>query len=241
LALSAFKAPIFTVQSRASPHDVVSSGFVNSAGNQGFLKTLNRNALLRLLYTQPGVSRAQLARLSRLTKMTVGALTQELIAEGWVLEGDAPRGLSGRPGLPLSLNPHRICTLGAEIAVDYVVVVACDLFGNIIAERYTPLEVRTTPSLPPLEALKIVAANVKSLTQSRAFRGRRVMGLGLSVPGPVQGDLLRFAPNLNWTETPILELLKPMLNPSGSISFGLEKNRARLCTSALGLAWVAAL
>jgi predicted NBD/HSP70 family sugar kinase len=205
---------VFYVRSRASAN-VVSSGFVNSAGNQGFLKTLNRNALLRLLYTQPGVSRAQLARLSRLTKMTVGALTQELIAEGWVSEGDAPKGASGRPGLPLTLNAELICTLGAEIAVDYVVVVACDLLGNVIAEQYTPLEVSAKPSLTPPEALRIVAKSVKSLVRGEALRDRRVLGLGVSVPGPVEGERLRFAPNLNWSETPILELLVPMLKGSG--------------------------
>ena len=201
---------------------------MNAAGNQGFLKTLNRNALLRLLYTHPGVSRAQLARLSRLTKMTVGALTQELIAEGWILEGDAPRGSSGRPGLPLRLNPKLICSLGAEIAVDYVAVVACDLLGNVIAERLTPL-ILSKQSIAPLEALQIVAAVVNALRSDKALRGRRVLGLGVSVPGPVEADVLRFAPNLGWGETPILDLLAPLLKGRlTQLSLENEANAAAL-------------
>jgi predicted NBD/HSP70 family sugar kinase len=108
-----------------------------------------------------------------------------------------------------------ICTLGAEIAVDYVATVACDLLGNVIAEEYSALESGTRSSLTPLEALQIVAKSVKSLCRSKALRDRRVLGLGVSVPGPVEGALLRFAPNLNWSETPVLELLAPMLGGSG--------------------------
>jgi predicted NBD/HSP70 family sugar kinase len=217
---------------QSAPRDhsrVVSSGFVNAAGNQGFLKTLNRNALLRLLYTQPGVSRAQLARLSRLTKMTVGALTQELIAEGWILEGDAPRSSSGRPGLPLRLNPNLICSLGAEIAVDYVAVVACDLFGNVIAERLSPLISSKKQTIAPLEALQMVAAGVSALRSDKALRGRRVLGLGVSVPGPVEADVLRFAPNLGWGETPVLQWLAPLLKGRGvQLSLENEANAAAL-------------
>ena len=205
---------------------------MNAAGNQGFLKTLNRNALLRLLYTQPGVSRAQLARLSQLTKMTVGALTQELISEGWVLEGDAPRTTSGRPGLPLRLNPNLICTLGAEIAVDYAAVVACDLLGNVIAERLSPLTSSKKQAITPLEALRVVAAGVSALRRDKALRGRRVLGLGVSVPGPVEANVLRFAPNLNWGETPVLQLLAPLLKGSGVLleqhSLENEANAAAL-------------
>ncbi len=183
------------------------------AGNQAFLKTLNRNALLRLLYEHPGATKASLARLSSLTKMTVGALTQELKTEGWLLEGQSLRGQSlgtqgatGRPGSPLSLNPHQLCTLGAEIAVDYVMIVACNLLGEVVAQFDSP-----RAPLNPDDAVRTIAEGVRKLQASPSVRTQRILGLGVSAPGPVEAERLRFAPNLQWGETHLLGLLRPAL------------------------------
>jgi predicted NBD/HSP70 family sugar kinase len=180
---------------------------VTIAGNQGFLKHLNRNAVLRLLYTHPGASRAELARLSRLTRMTVGALVAELVAEGWVREGMSPRdgnarGEAGRPGTSLELNPDRLCALGAEVGVDYTTVVVCDPLGRVLAQVHFP---RAPQS--PSDAASLVSEGVNVLLEDATVLGRRVLGLGVSVPGPVQDGVLRFAPNLGWGETRFLELL----------------------------------
>jgi predicted NBD/HSP70 family sugar kinase len=188
------------VSSYADPH-------VTIAGNQGFLKYLNRNALLRLLYTHPGASRAELARLSRLTRMTVGALVAELVAEGWVRPGRAlrdgsARGEAGRPGTSLELNPDCLCALGAEVGVDYATVVACDPLGRVLAQVHVPRAPQG-----PSDAASLVSAGVNALLEDTTLSERRVLGLGVSVPGPVQDGVLRFAPNLGWGETRFLELL----------------------------------
>ena len=47
-------------------------------GDQRFVKSINRNVLLRLLLDEPGQSRAALAERSGLTKSTVSLLTKEL-------------------------------------------------------------------------------------------------------------------------------------------------------------------
>ena len=58
-------------------------------GDQRFVKTLNRMALLRLLRDESGLSRADLANRSGLTKSTVSLITKELIDEGWLVEDGA--------------------------------------------------------------------------------------------------------------------------------------------------------
>jgi predicted NBD/HSP70 family sugar kinase len=199
---------------------------VTIAGNQGFLKHLNRNALLRLLYTHPGASRAELARLSRLTRMTVGALVAELVAEGWVREGGSPRDLSargeaGRPGTSLELNPERLCALGAEVGVDYTTVVACDPLGRVLAQVHFPRAPEN-----PADAASLVLQGVNALFEDAALLGRRVLGLGVSVPGPVQDGVLRFAPNLGWGETRFLELLKPTSPEDGWLEHLVLENEA---------------
>ncbi len=200
---------------------------MNRAGNQSHLKAHNRNTLVRLLYTDSGVSRAELARRSSLTKMTVGALVQESIAEGWVLEGDALRGSSGRPSLPLRLNPDVLCAIGAEIGVSELRIVACNLLGEVIAQRHiTNLESRD-----PLLVCQRLALEVTELLEQPVLDERRVLGLGVSVPGPVLNGVLHFAPNLTWPQTRVLELLRPLLPApleSEKLCLGNEANAAAL-------------
>ncbi|MCY1542696.1 Winged helix-turn-helix DNA-binding protein [compost metagenome] len=72
---------------------------MKTTGDQQLVKRINRSVLLRLLRRQSGLSRAQLAQESGLTKSTVSLLVRELIDEGWVTEGDVPaaRGWGARP------------------------------------------------------------------------------------------------------------------------------------------------
>ena len=59
-------------------------------GDQSLLKRINRMALVGLVKAQPGVSRADLAKHTGLTKSTVSILVKGLIHEGWLCERAVP-------------------------------------------------------------------------------------------------------------------------------------------------------
>jgi hypothetical protein len=74
-------------------------------GDQRYLKAINRMNLLRLLREQAGMSRAELAERSGLTRSTVSARIKELIAEGWLSEESASAtGGPGRRPTPLNVD-----------------------------------------------------------------------------------------------------------------------------------------
>ena len=76
-------------------------------GDQTYVKSINRNVLLRLLLDEPGQSRATLAERSGLTKSTVSLLAKELLDEGWLAEdGVAVTGSLGRRPTPLDRKTH---------------------------------------------------------------------------------------------------------------------------------------
>jgi predicted ArsR family transcriptional regulator len=81
---------------------------MKTTGDQQLVKRINRSVLLRLLRSRSGLSRAQLAQESGLTKSTVSLLVRELIDEGWLAETDitAAPGL-GRPSTPLQIDSRR--------------------------------------------------------------------------------------------------------------------------------------
>jgi len=78
---------------------------MNTTGDQPLVKRINRSVLLRLLRVQPGLSRAQLAQQSGLTKSTVSLLVRELIDESWLTESDTVNAKgAGRPSTPLQID-----------------------------------------------------------------------------------------------------------------------------------------
>jgi len=97
----------------------------NRAGDQSYLKHLNRAALLDHVRREPGLTRAELATRLQITKVTVGSTVQALLDEGWLSEGDLQHGNLGRPGRALYLDEDHHLVLGAEVGVQGLRVAAC--------------------------------------------------------------------------------------------------------------------
>lgn len=171
---------------------------------------MNRSAILRLVMRRPGTPKAELARLTNVTKATVGLLAEELIKEGWLRAGGAVANGTGRPITPLYLNPDGFLLIGAEIGVDYRNVVAINLLGQVVARRYRPVTIGT-----PTDAFSHLADEVNSLVEET--RGRSVLGLGVGLPGPVElgTDRLVVAPNLGWRDVDARRLIFEALQGVG--------------------------
>jgi predicted NBD/HSP70 family sugar kinase len=182
-------------------------------GDQSLLKRINRMGLIRLVKTYPGYSRADLAKHTGLTKSTVSLLVQELIDEGWLCESDTQATKSvGRRPTPLMLDPNRLALLGAEIDVDTLNVVACNLHGELLASQsvnYRHVSVEKT--------VEKLCGMVKEIHRSLRAQRRTVLGLGVGLPGVVDtsGTVLRFAPNLSWRDVPIAQQLQRELKKLG--------------------------
>ncbi|MFD0748135.1 hypothetical protein ACFQ1L_44970 [Phytohabitans flavus] len=75
-------------------------------------------------------SRADIAAATSLTRATVSALVDDLIAGGLLTEvGPAPRAGAGRPAAGLVLSASGPAGLGLEINVDYLAACVVDLAG----------------------------------------------------------------------------------------------------------------
>jgi len=182
-------------------------------GDHSLLKRINRMALVRQVKAEPGLSRVELAHRTGLTKATVGLLAQELIGEGWLCESAPASGQGvGRPRVPLALDPHRMGLLGAEVGVDYLNAVACNLQGELLWSRripYRPEGVART--------VRRLAALVSGAHAELRAQGRRRLGLGVGVPGAVdvRSGMLRFAPNLGWHDVDLARQLETALRRAG--------------------------
>ncbi|WP_456268598.1 ROK family protein [Kushneria sp. AK178] len=175
------------------------------AGDLNSLKQRNRLAILDTLRRSPGLTRTELAHRTGLTKVTVGSAVMSLLESGWLEEGAAPRQRrGGRPGRALSLSEHHHLLVGVEVGVHELRLLGCTLSGVLLAQRCLP-RAGTTPD----DAARQLAHELTDMLESDDLGARRLLGVGVALPGPVMpGEpLLGLAPNLGWHRVRFLDLL----------------------------------
>ena len=151
--------------------------------------------LLRAVHANPGLTRADAARL---IGIGTGATT-ELVARLSAAEllGERPATRSGGRGRPTTvLVPHPAGPLVAAVSITYEAwrVDVVELGGATVA---TAGGEHDQPGGGD-QVVRSVGAAVARLR--RRLGGRRIRGIGIAVPGIVSHGLLREASNLDWYE-----------------------------------------
>jgi predicted NBD/HSP70 family sugar kinase len=164
---------------------------VAGPAGQQTVRRHNLGLVLEQIANGHGRSRAQLAHSTGLTRTTVSALVDDLVASRLVSELAPDRGSRGRPASPLVLNPDGPAGLGIEVNVDYISACVVDLTGALRARRTTITDNRLgTPRAGLQRALRLAE-------QVWADVDLPVAGVTLALPGLVDGSgVLHRAPNL---------------------------------------------
>ncbi len=192
----------------------------------------NTAAVLRLLRDRGPASRADLARLSGLSKATVGTIVAGLQARGALSEaGTAVTAGRGRPSVPVAHDGAALVGLGIEVNVDYTAVTALDLAGR---ERWFEEVAHAGAPLSPQQVGDLARRHVVRLQQ----QGSEVLGLTVVVPGLVDraaGRVVR-APNLGWSDVDLAALLREGLSPTVAVAVDNDANCAARAESLRGVA-----
>jgi predicted NBD/HSP70 family sugar kinase len=160
------------------------------------VRDINKRVILNLIRTRQPISRADLARASGLQRSTVSLIVEELIEDNWVLEGPTGRLPRGRRPTFLRLNDDRVI-IGVDVRPIQITVALADVNG-----RFTSQETMATPS-DAKTGIDGIIERIHHLL--RSCRGKKVEGIGISLPGRVDraSERLVFAPNLKWPDTEI--------------------------------------
>src|SRR4051794_18444812 len=172
--------------------------------SQEELRRGNVSALLSWVHAQGPTSRAVLTTELGLNRSTIGDLTSQLESMGLVSEGlPVPARRSGRPSLVVTACPE-VSVVAIALDVDRITVALVGL-GGIELERRTRVHQRGEHDVA--QVVETVAQLVREVMSHP--QGARCFGLGVSIPGAVRlsDGLVRFAPNLGWTNEPFTDLL----------------------------------
>ncbi|MFE9427384.1 ROK family protein [Kitasatospora sp. NPDC006697] len=187
-------------------------GAAQQAASQQGMRRQNLALVLRTVADHGPLSRAEVAARTGLTRAAVSSLVTELTEPAVLGEAEPePTGRVGRPGAALTVSERGPAGIGLEIGVGHLAACAVDLCGRVRAERRSEGANRGRPSGEVLAELAGLAAAV---AEQVAADGLRPVGLGVAVPGLVGGrpGAVQHAPNLDWREVPVRELISPQLD-----------------------------
>ena len=105
-----------------------------SASTPQLLRRTNLRSVLDVLRTVPSATGTDLIEATGLTRATVIAVCDDLIARGWAREAPSPRteGQKGRPARRFEFNESAGFVLGLDIGLATVRVVVSDLAGTVV-------------------------------------------------------------------------------------------------------------
>ncbi|KGM10595.1 ROK family transcriptional regulator [Cellulomonas carbonis] len=169
-------------------------------------RTHHRAMVLQRLFHDGPLSRADLARSTGLTKVTVSDLVASLVADGLVAElGVRAEGRVGKPATLVGLRTEAFQVVAVDLAADAVMHGAVlDLTGQVLERRAAPVDGRTGQEA--VDALVTFCAElVDAATQP-------VLGVGVGSPGVVDADgTVLEAPNRGWFDVPLAATLADAL------------------------------
>ncbi|GLS19475.1 sugar kinase [Labrys miyagiensis] len=116
-----------------------------------------------------------------LSRVTIGQRLGELFEASIIREGDGTLSSGGRPKRQIELNNEAGLIAAADVGETHLHVGIADLAANVLADKTIAFDLTQSPE----STLSEIAEAVDSLLASNGRRVRELIGMGLSLPAPV--------------------------------------------------------
>ncbi len=165
-------------------------------------RTFNQQLVLRALHDHSPLSRADLARLTGLTRTSVSDLVGTLIDDGLIEEVGRGRSSGGKSPILLRVAPDGRHLIGLDLGDAEFSGAVVNLRGEILRSIHLPLEGRNGDA-----AVDLVLQLVDAL---RADDRSALLGIGIGAPGVIDTSTgtVRWSVNLDWAELRLGPLLE---------------------------------
>ncbi|WP_020385788.1 ROK family protein [Kribbella catacumbae] len=162
------------------------------AATPPMLRRVNAGKLLSVLSTAGVMTGTGLIEATGLTRATVHAVCNDLIAMGWVVEldpgHDAPGTPVGRPSRRFEFNSQAGYVLGIDVGAAKTTVLLSDLRGETVAKTGRSFQSVKTPA----EQTQVVNEAVLEVLAAADVTDSEVLAAGVGVAAPVdrEGNIL---------------------------------------------------
>ena len=139
------------------------------------------DSVLRLIWTERLISRAEIARRFKLSRSTVTEIVKDLLQSGFIIERKRCKSQGGRRPILLEFQDEVRCILGVDIGATHVNVVLTDLQGKILERREKVHPVRTDPEGTRELIFELCDECLKAWKDGTGS----LLSIGVAVPSPV--------------------------------------------------------
>jgi len=165
-------------------------------------KQHNRDLILKTIFVHESISRAEIARITHLTRTTVSDVVAGLMIEGLVKEIGFGASIGGKYPILLSVVADSRYLIGLNLAQDKFVGAIVNLRGEIKEMVEAPVHDDNGEN-----ALNLVYQITDQLMKKKI---KPIVGIGVGTPGLVntrEGVVVN-AVNLEWQDLPLSQLLE---------------------------------
>ncbi|MDO3408406.1 ROK family protein [Saccharibacillus sp. CPCC 101409] len=164
-------------------------------GDASYIKQINRSLIIQEILKERMASRADLSKITALTRATISAQVADLLNEELVVETHLEHNAVGRKPIQLSLNGQAGYALGIDLDYGRISFTVTDLLGRRVSAETAALESHGYPDI-----LRLLTQYI--LKYRERFSGSRygIVGIVVSVHGLVSNnEIIQYVPRFNWT------------------------------------------
>lgn len=170
-------------------------------------RRLNRQRLFEAIRRLGPISRAELAKRTRLSPPTVSALVEELVAEvGLLREVGVGASSGGRPPILLEFNAEFGVLAGVDIGSRTTRFALADLQGRVVARHQEPTRADSCDA-----TVAQVLAGIDRLMAASGRDVSKLFAVGIGAPGMTDvttGRVISAANLAGWTDVPLREIVE---------------------------------
>lgn len=173
------------------------------------IKLINELQVLNLIRDLGPVSKINVARKTKMSKVAVFDIIKRLMENGFVVEvgkGDSTARGGKRPSM-IKLNPGNHYVVGVEFKRSEARIGLADIEAKIIAKR----KVTYDPGSEPQKTLNKILQRIDQMLKAHAVGNSKLVSIGIGIPGLIdyKQGVIRFADTLpQWDKIKIVDIFE---------------------------------
>ncbi len=176
------------------------------------MRLSNSNLVLKLLWQHQTVSRADLARLTGMSRPSISAIVAEQLELGLISELGPGESNGGRRPVLLRFEDDAHLIAGLDLGATHIGLMLTNLRGQEVDWFSVPAQTSEQPEQTVQEALGLLREGLSAARK----RGRKVIGLGIGVPTPIfrggMGQTLHPAVYPRWVGLELTRILRDQVS-----------------------------
>lgn len=172
--------------------------------NQRSLKEENTAVVLKLVRDHPGISRADIVRITKLTPPTISRLISFLISNNLMDEKKSESNNIGRKPIGLYFNKDAFYIVGIDFSYLHIKGAVLNLVGEVVEETSIPVDSVSFSKKDMGKINEMISSFISH------FGKDKILGIGFSSPGMIddkQGTIIRIPHFPKVKNLPVKEIL----------------------------------